>query len=270
MKPTSGSCLKAIAALACSIAVGAAGQANASSQTVPVLKLEQVHQQVGKFTVYAAKDRVRADSRDLGYSILSQAPDWKVFIFSTKSKTICSTTLEHWRHRNNLQSALLPAVESPLPVVKWMPVQQDGLSCSKGIVNERKSFYDPFTLMSAANLKAATKQLTEVAVKSSTYIICSPPGQQEVARVVNSLFGVRDNESLPISLNFDMGNRIVHKLTTTSWTRTAVPASLFVVPNGFKRMSRIDQVILSNHGSAKDMDEMFGDLGVGKGFGTDK
>jgi hypothetical protein len=232
-----------------------------------VLKLQQAHQQIGKFIVYVAKDRIRADSQELGYSVLSQAPDWNVYIFNAKAKTICSTTYAHWCARNNLQSSLLPACESPLGTVKWTPVDQNGLSCSKCLLSEKRRVYDPFSLMSTVTQQAATKLEKSQTARDSTYIVTAAPGDQRTAWILNSLYGVKFNPSLPITVSYDMGSRIAHKVTTTSWAHTTMPVSLFSVPLGFKRMSRIDQVLLSSHGSSQDMDAVFGELGVGKDFG---
>ncbi|HEY9718183.1 MAG TPA: hypothetical protein V6C69_11975 [Trichormus sp.] len=267
MKPFSGLCPKAVAAVACAIGLASISQADTGKQAVPVLKLQQAHQQIGKFIVYVAKDKIRADSEELGYSVLSQAPDWNVYIFNAKAKMICSTSYDHWCARNNLQSSLLPACESPIGTAKWMPVDEHGLPCSKCLLADKRRVYDPFSLMSTVTLQAETKLEKSQIARTSTYIVTAAPGDQRTAWVLNSLYGVKFNPSLPIAVDYNMGSRVAHKVTTTGWSRTSMSVSLFSVPVGFKRMSRIDQVLLSSHGSDKDMDALFGELGVGKDFG---
>jgi len=102
------------------ILVGAAIDAQigqcASSKKLAGFELEQVTSVNGKYKVVACSNAVRLDQRTQGYSLISCAPNWDVFIFRADTKEYARVPYKEWLKTNLVLVTTLWTMELKKPL----------------------------------------------------------------------------------------------------------------------------------------------------------
>lgn len=77
---------------------------NAKSPRIKTLVLTQNHCAIGDFVVTTTANAVRLDAITNGYSIVSKAPKWDVFVVAKRSRKYYTCTLEKWTKGGHIQT----------------------------------------------------------------------------------------------------------------------------------------------------------------------
>lgn len=94
----------------------------AKSPQVQTVVLTQNHYGVGDFVVFTTANAVRVDAITNGYSIISKAPKWDVFVLNKRSRKYYTCTLEKWMKGGHVQALASNANSEVYVGLPWSTV----------------------------------------------------------------------------------------------------------------------------------------------------
>ncbi len=198
----------------------------------------------GPSTIQVSKDGIRIDSKKLGITIVSHAPDWSVVAFNERSKSYYEATLEEWKRR----------VASRTGGGK-QNVRQDIKQTGKAkIKGQDVKIYRWTDVRTRYGKLRSTPTITDLYAMQSELV------PKQAAAVIASASDLPPDFGLPMKitriLKAEPKPKVV--LDTLKCSKGQIARAVFFQPKGFKRVS--SEVALLMEGDDGEMDSLMSDF----------
>lgn len=197
----------------------------------------------GNSTIKVSKDGIRIDSKKLGITIVSHAPDWSVIAFNEHSKSYYEATLEEWKKRVAARAAGRGKVKQD--------IKQTGKGKIQGQDVKIYRWTDDHT---RGGRKKTAPVITDLYAMQSLLV------PKQAAAVIASASDLPPDFGLPMRITRVQNALGKPKtvLDTLKCSKGMIAKSVFFQPKGFKRVS--SEVALIMEGGDDEMDSLMGEL----------
>lgn len=197
----------------------------------------------GASTIQVSKDGIRIDSKKLGITIVSHAPEWSVVAFNERSKSYYEATLEEWKKRVASRTGGMQNVKQD--------IKQTGRGKIKG---QDVKIYRWTDVRTRHGKKRGSPTITDLYAMQSDLV------PKQAAAVIASASDLPPDFGLPMKITrmqkADTPPKTV--LDTRKCSKGQIARSVFFQPKGFKRVS--SEVALIMEGADDEMDNLMGDF----------
>ncbi len=197
----------------------------------------------GASTIQVSKDGIRIDSKKLGITIVSHAPEWSVVAFNEHSKSYYEATLEEWKKRVASRTG------------GRQNVKQDIKQTGKGkIKGQEVKIYRWTDVRTRHGKKRGEPTITDLYAMQSDLV------PRQAAAVIASASDLPPDFGLPMKITRMQKSEPKPKtvLDTLKCSKGPIARSVFFQPKGFKRVS--SEVALLMEGGDDEMDNLMGDF----------
>lgn len=220
-------------------AVSPADSPGTSKQTGLLLDVKSDY--FGNSLMKVSKDGIRIDSKKLGITIVSHAPNWSVIAFNEHSKSFYEATLEDWKKRVSSRSGIKQGKQE---------IKQTGTAKIKGQNVRVYRWIDERT----KSLKRPDK-----IVVTDLYAMQSKLVPKQAAAVISSASDLPPDFGLPMRITRSQkGKETATILDTLNCKEGLIAKADFYQPKGFKRVS--SEVALLMDGADDEMDGLMDGL----------
>lgn len=211
------------------------GAGSVAKTTCAAWLLEQKHAVTGQYKVYVAPRGLRVENLNNGIIAIAGPPDWTVVAFSCASKKYALCKPSEFQG-----SFCLTITASTGQIISAMPLKfiNHGTTCGvkSAIFQTTKSFEE------SQQRQFLRREIHPSSISSATLTVADSldlPVQEGV--LLARLFGIPMVKGVPLELKYSKmhgGKRIF--LSTSSIKSKVVPASLFLLPSGYKQMKSME------------------------------
>ncbi|MCA9803425.1 MAG: hypothetical protein KC777_15750 [Cyanobacteria bacterium HKST-UBA02] len=220
--------------LACASAVSAAEQSLRLSQTSGVL---------GDQEVSIRPDGIRIDDKTAGLVTVSRAPDWRVSVFDTRSRTACNVPLEKF-------TGYLPPSEFDTTGSRWasLPLEKTGTTTVAGL--PATTYLTPQSFTDKQQKDFEREFADSKFIRSAQLCIANdvkaPP---QAISILSRFYGLPEKGGIPLQFKYnDLGGYLHVGLITTSRADLPVTVDL-VTPAGLKELTSASDVFNTSQAS---------------------
>ncbi|MBK9141332.1 MAG: hypothetical protein IPM23_02475 [Candidatus Melainabacteria bacterium] len=200
------------------------------------LRLSQTSGVLGDQEVSIRADGIRIDDKTTGLVTVSRAPEWRVRVFDTKSRTGCNVPLEKF-------TGYLPASEYDATGSRWtaLPLEKTGTTTVAGL--SATTYLTPQSFTDKQQKDFEREFADSRFIRSAQLCIASdfkaPP---QVISVLSRFYGLPDKGGIPLQFKYnDLGGYLHVGLITTS--RADLPAAIDLEsPPGLKEVASASAV----------------------------
>jgi hypothetical protein len=213
-----------------------------------VIKLTQQSCTRGKMIVYLTPKAVYVDCVARGYFVVCKAPDWKVTMYSPKSKRFYEESAATWKNRSQVN--IMDLLAARMSGMKVQKVQQQSFLKHKVTLMRMKQDF-------VAHLRdSGERHSTEY----GTYYICNDfnlPSQCSDFMVwFFKLPPVAPAQGIPLRfIHVDFAQNTYNRLNTLSIEKVDFDSKKLIVPAGYERTNSEAMMLLdkSNEGALEEL-----------------
>lgn len=205
----------------------------------------------GSMKIYLTRDAIKAVDSKSGTVLTSKAPDWKVIVFNTSSKTLYTSPFEQFKGYDRIDRQMLMGYKfGGLPLEKKSGTDTvEGYKANiYGTSEKTEKSYRAHYLHGEISGGAARRARLLV---SSDLPLPPQPGV-----LLSRLYGIAPTSGIP--LQFECENQEGKKkldLKTTAIKNMAIEARQFDCPSGYRPVANIESVHIDASGQ-NAMEEM--------------
>lgn len=200
------------------------------AKNVKVLKLEQSHYFFGPVDVFISHDAIRLDNKgNMGFQIVSRAPNWDIHVFRLDDKTIFHESLKAF--------------------------EETGL-VSGFLVGRRERSFEGFMRKSVFKMNGIDVVRLTTPYRTIKYLPLKDYGPPQIETVIYSAYKLTTGGQIPLEIvGMSTGRDFITQKDTTGQRETFlstkkisivdVPESIFVVPGNLKAAKGLSEVITS-------------------------
>jgi len=200
-------------------------------------EIEQFHRDRGGIVLDVSPEGLRIYVKKSGLVLVCRAPDWKIVLFSARTKKIFTTDIAHFRGEDRVVFAA-----TGNPQFNDIPTQKESSAIVEGIpVDIYKSTPEFSTSQwTAYRNRAATGRFPlNVTYDVSAKLAIKP----QFATVAVRLYGTPAATGIPIRLVYNGMDYEKHTLLTTSSCHAKnLTANDFKIPTGYEKVNSLVQV----------------------------
>jgi hypothetical protein len=205
----------------------------------------------GEMKVYLTKDAVKAFDAKTSTVLVSKAPDWKVLIFNTSSKTIYTSSFDRFKGYDRIDRQVMIGFKfGGLPLEK-----KPG---TDSVVGQKVNIYGTSAKTEKSYHERYLKgEITGGSARRARLLVSSNwPVPPQPGVILSQLYGIAPTSGIP--LQFECENQEGKKklnLETRSIKNVAIEARQFDCPSGYRRVANIESVHIDAGGQTA-MEEM--------------
>lgn len=191
----------------------------------------------GNSTMKVSKDGIRIDSKKLGITIVSHAPEWSVIAFNERSKSYYEATLEEWKKRVAQRSGMKHGK------------QEIKLTGTAKIEGQKVKVYRWVDDRTRSGRKKTNPVVTDMYAMQSLLV------PKQAAAVIASASDLPPDFGLPMRITrAQPGTKKASMvLDTLKCKEGAIAKTVFFQPKGFKRVSSEVALIMEGDDDMGDL-----------------
>jgi hypothetical protein len=231
--------------------LGCAEYACAADRALSGYYLEQESKTSGILKIIVCADRVRLDGIKSGFTCISKAPQWDVFIFRQDRKHYSQMTYRAWMR---LESMVLNS--GRFSTIKPL-AESHGEEKDQQIVNYEFRFVQDSDNM---GLFRSDGKVTSTAMRARVKCMDWPVDIQP-SSIVGKFYGLPPLHGIPLSIHSGSGSsyKEIEMQTKKSVKSCSISPSQFDLPAGFIRVAYTDNMFLSEQAKGAYRD-FFGEV----------
>ena len=213
-------------------------------------ELDQITSLNGKYKTHVSPAGVRVDHLSYGFSFVSRAPEWNVYVFRADTKEWASLSYEQWLKTNLILVSTLWTMELKKPI------------SSRHFIQGGQSYVTylfPSTSVTGGYFRGDHGTDYKDLENNKSEVTCLEfPSNIHAGSVVGRAVCLPQLEGTPVLATRSSATVKSWTLKTVKTKRNeAMPASLFEVPAGYKKVP-FNRSMFSSSTQKEDIDDMFG------------
>ncbi len=217
-----------------------ATECSAKAPQVQALVLKQNHADLGDFVVATTANGVRLDAIGNGYSIVSKAPKWDVFVLNKQTRKYYTCSLDKWIKGGHAQSLASAANSEVYTAFPWTTLQATPIKF-QGVIAESRVFLNKNAGKKRMEPEMGLSSSLSIPTKRYQFICMSDRTVASAKRdmVVRAVYMMPAVGEIPLALlQHRVDSSTAAIFNTTKISRESKDVYIFDLPAGFERTEK--------------------------------